>query len=114
RWIIIQAEKRGVPIHNYEGASNTPHHVCGTSHAVREPASRRYCPRCATYYDVDENACRNMLRRFIASNCEAPIARSGDTKRAAPLLADNARAPPVGDEPSAPVIPASPNRPAAK
>src|SRR5262249_9798268 len=57
RWIIIQAEKRGVPIHHHEGPINTAHNVCGTSRAVREPASRRYCPRCAIYYDADENAC---------------------------------------------------------
>jgi len=73
RWIIIQAEKRGVPIHCHEGASNTPHYVCGTAEPVHHPAGRRYCQRCATYYDVDENACHNMLRQFIASKREAKV-----------------------------------------
>ena len=113
RWIIIQAEKRGVPIHYHEGASNTPHHVCGTAH-VRESASRRYCPHCTIYYDIDENACRNMLRQFIALNREAKLAHSAETRRAASLAADNASAPPVGDEPSASVIPDSPEPPASK
>ena len=114
RWIIIQAGKRGVPIRHHEGASNTPHHVCGTAHAVRQPASRRYCPRCATYYDVDENACRNLLHRFTASNRDAALAPSAKTRRAVSLVADNASALSVGEEPSAPVTPDSPGPPAAR
>ena len=81
RWIVVQAEKRGVPIHYHEGPSNIPHHVCGTAHTLHGPASRHYCPRCSTYYDVDENACRNMLRQFIASNGEAKVAGSGEPRR---------------------------------
>jgi transposase len=114
RWITIQAEKRRVPIHYQEAAGNTSHHICGTAHAAREPTSRLYCPRSATYYDIDENACRNMLRRFIPSNGEAKLAQSAKTGRTASLAAHNAGAPPIGDEPSAPVIPGSPEPPAAK
>lgn len=104
RWIIIQAEKRGVPIHYHKGASNAPHHVCGTTQSVRVPTLRRYCPRCATYYDADENTCRNMVRQFIASNGEAKLARTIETRLAASLAADNASAPPVGAEPDASAI----------
>ena len=86
RWIIIQAEKRGVPIRYHEGASNTPHHVCGIAHAAREGALRRYCPRCATNYDVDENACRNMLRQFSESDPDEKLAQSVQTRRAESLL----------------------------
>src|SRR5205085_2132456 len=114
RWITIQAEKRRVPIHYQEAAGNTSHHICGTAHAAREPTSRLYCLRCATYYDIDENACRNMLRRFTPSNGEAKLAQSAETRRVASLTAANTSAPRVGDDPSASVIPDSPEPPAAK
>jgi transposase len=106
RWIVIQAEKLGVPIHYHQDASNNSHELCGTAHGVdNHTAARRYCPHCSTYYDVDENACRNMLRQSIASNGGAT--RTTETGRAASVAADNASAPAVDAEPSAPVIPVS-------
>ena len=106
RWIIIQAEKHSVPIHYHHDASNNLHDFCGTAHAVHNhTAARRYCPHCSTNYDVDENACRNMLRQSIASNGGAKLPRTTETRLAASLAADNASAPPVDAEPSAPMIP---------
>jgi hypothetical protein len=68
RWLIIQAQKRGVVIHTHEGVSNDPHAVCGTKHAVPDKtALRRYCPHCGGYYDVDINACEVMLAVYEGS-----------------------------------------------
>lgn len=72
QWLIIQANKRGIEIPpGHEGESNNPHADCGTRHAVPdEKALRRYCPRCGSYYDVDENACRVMLKAYLEHDPE--------------------------------------------
>lgn len=73
RWLVIQAEKRGVPIVYHHDESNQPHAACGTRHEWHDrTALRQHCPRCAVYYDVDENAARNLLAAFRARGPEAP------------------------------------------
>jgi len=115
RWVIIQAEKRGVPIQYDERTSNNLHHLCGTANDAHDPAaSRRYCSHCEAYYDVDENACRNMLLRYVASKVEAQLARSEEMRRTTSLAPDDATGPRVDVEPNAPVIPDSAEAPAPK
>lgn len=82
KWILIQAEKRGIPIPRHQGVSNNPHHRCGVTHRMVDPtALRQYCPGCGEYYDIDVNACRNMLAAYHASGAEP-------SKTPPPLAAD--------------------------
>jgi transposase len=106
RWVIIQAEKRGVPIRYDEGTSNNLHHLCGIAYDA-SAASRRYCSRCDAYYDVDENACRNMLQRYVTSDRETKLVGSAETRQAA-SLANNPKPNAFGDVPSAPEEPPEP------